>query len=96
MILKARSDRAAASASALTLWKEYIAFYLFHSHQASVAMAAALLAMMLGIGLGPIFKLSMPLTLMLLLTLGLNGPLVFHHCSKKGQRKGNFETKVKV
>ena len=46
--LKARSCRA----SALTLWKECIAFYLFHSHQASVA----LLAMTLGIGLGPIFK----------------------------------------
>ena len=54
IILKARSDRAAASASALTLSKEYITFYLFHSHQ--VSAAAASLAMTLGIGLGPIFK----------------------------------------
>ena len=39
--LKACLDRVSAVASVLTLWKEYIDVYLFHTHQAAASAAAA-------------------------------------------------------
>ena len=54
--VRARSDRASASAAASSLVMDYIDLYLCHSDQAaaSAAAAAASLAMTLGIALGPI------------------------------------------